>query len=362
METIAWLGFTHALFAAILMMGKKGQSVSDKILIAWLVLLAIEFLTFGIDYRVFGAPLLSSSFLLFNPAFYLYSKTLIGGPFKLKYVQLLHLLPFMFFEITAYLIKEPYSLMHFLETNNNLWFRYAFAIASVVSWLTYNWVTFGLIVKHRKRLKNEFSNIGSNRTVGWLVFIVLFYNIYCLIAMALASLVILLEISLPVSPAYNYTTLLLFIFILGFYGLRQEEIYAKLKPDEIVKESNGKLNLSLQTVDDIRQKLTVYFASKQPYLNPELSMGNLSEALGVPKYQITEVLNGAIGKNFFQFVNEYRVEAVKKMLVKKPHYSVEAIGYECGFNSKSSFYTVFKNITGFAPLQYKNQIVNTLNE
>ncbi|HEY6915810.1 MAG TPA: helix-turn-helix domain-containing protein, partial [Paludibacter sp.] len=64
--------------------------------------------------------------------------------------------------------------------------------------------------------------------------------------------------------------------------------------------------------------------------------------LKIPKYQITEVLNTELGNNFFQFVNHYRVEAVKMMLSDpKNKYSIEAIGYECGFSSKSSFYTVF---------------------
>jgi AraC-like DNA-binding protein len=66
------------------------------------------------------------------------------------------------------------------------------------------------------------------------------------------------------------------------------------------------------------------------------------------------VLNTSIGKNFFQFVNAYRVEEVKRMLVDpKNLYSIEAIGYECGFSSKSSFYKEFKRITGMTPAEYK---------
>jgi AraC-like DNA-binding protein len=81
----------------------------------------------------------------------------------------------------------------------------------------------------------------------------------------------------------------------------------------------------------------------------------LANALGFPKHHITEVLNKEIGKNFFQFVNEYRVNAVKEMLIQpKNFYSIEAIGFECGFNSKSSFFTIFKKATGQTPLQYKN--------
>lgn len=67
-----------------------------------------------------------------------------------------------------------------------------------------------------------------------------------------------------------------------------------------------------------------------------------------------------IGKNFFQFVNSYRIEAVKKILLEpKLKYSIEAIGYECGFNSKSSFYTVFKNLTGETPVAFRKKALDT---
>ena len=86
-------------------------------------------------------------------------------------------------------------------------------------------------------------------------------------------------------------------------------------------------------------------------------MDVLSEDLKIPKYQITEVLNTTIGMNFFQFVNHYRVEAVKEMLAdKKNKFSIEAIGYECGFASKSAFYTVFKNMTGNTPVTYRQSL------
>jgi len=354
METIAWIGFSQGLFAAILMLAKREVSISDKILTAWLILLAIEFLTCAIDYRTYGVPLLSSSFLLFNPAFYLYSSSLVGGAFKLKPLQLLHLIPFLFLEIFAYVIKEPYSIRNFFDSNANLWFRYAFSVASVISWVAYNWATFNVLIRHRKRLVNEFSTIESNKRVGWLLFIVVFYNMFCLASIVVAASAIIFRLNFPVSPVYNYSALLLMVYILGFYGLRQGTIFTDKNPDEEeVKEKYIHSMLTDVRKNEIGRMLNEYFSKKRPYLNPELNMNMLSSALNVPKYQLTEVLNTLIKKNFFQYVNEYRVETVKKMLVIKTEYSIEAIGYECGFNSKSSFFTVFKNITGLTPLQYR---------
>jgi AraC-like DNA-binding protein len=358
METIAWIGFSQGLFAAIIMLAKRGVSISDKILTAWLALLAIEFLTCAIDYRYYGVPLLTSSFLLLNPAFYLYSTSLAGGPFKLKLIQLMHLFPFLFFEISAYVLKESYSIRDFFTPNANLWFRYSFSIASVVSWVAYNWATINVILKHRKRLVNEFSTIESNKRISWLLFIVIFYNLYCMVLIAVTVSSIVFRINFSVSPVYNYSALLLMVYIFGFYGLRQGTIFMDTVPDEDVKDKYIHSILSEERKNAIRNLLLEYFNKKRPYLNPELNMNMLSDELKVPKYQLTEVLNILIKKNFFQFVNEYRVEAVKKMLLKNTGYSIEAIGYECGFNSKSTFFTVFKNIAGLTPLQYRQTMNN----
>lgn len=357
METIAWLGFSQGLFAAILMMTKKERTVADKLLTAWLSLLSIEFLTCSIDFMIFGTPLLSSSFLLFNPAFYFYSKSLIDSSFKLKWVQLLHLIPFIFFESLAYILKEPYSLGDFFDPDSTLWFRYFFSIASFLSWIFYNTATSSLILRHRKRLLNELSNIESNSKVGWLLFIVVFYNTYSLILMVVSLVSIVSSISLTISHVYNYSTMLLMVYILGFYGLRQQKVIQDFDNTlENGKYSRSNLNQSQKLL--IQEKLLGYFKKEMPYLNPELNMDSLSQELDIPKYQLTEVLNTNIGKNFFQFVNEYRIKAViEKLLDPNNLYSIEAIGYDCGFSSKSSFFTVFKKFTGMTPQKYRMTMI-----
>jgi AraC-like DNA-binding protein len=357
METIAWLGFSQGLFAAILMFTKNGRSVSDKILTGWLSLLAIEFFMCGLDYRMFGAPILSSSFLLFNPAFFLYVKSLVNGNFKLRWIQLLHLFPYLFFKIVAYLVQEPYEINTYFVPNTTLWFRVAFGVATIVSWIFYNYATAITVVKHRKSLENEFSTIENYLKIGWLFFIIIFYNLYCLALVVIGILIVFHRLDVVPVHVFNYSILLALIYILSFYGLKQRMLFAKAPAIAPVDERYRYSGLAAEKKENIRLLLMKYFEKEKPYLNPELNMNMLAEALGVPKHQLTEVLNSDIGKNFFRFVNEFRVEAVKEKLKhNKRNYSVEAIGYECGFNSKSTFYTVFKQIAGVAPAEFENSI------
>ncbi len=354
-ETIAWVGFSQGLFAAILMMTKRNRNDSDKILVAWLTLLAIEFLTCAIDYKVFGNPLLSSSFLLFNPAFYLYITSLVKPSFRLKWMQLLHLVPFVFFEVIAYIIKEPYTLRTYFSPDSSLWYRYMFGAASSISWLVYNSYSAFIVFRHRKSLENEFSNIESQQKLGWLLFIVVFYNVYCVFTAVTSIMAIYLSLNFPLPHLYNYSALLLLIYILGFYGLQQGIIFKPIFEDNDGKYSKSPLSNARKAV--IKRQLIKYFREEQPYLDANLNMNALSTYLNVRKHYLTEVLNTEIGKNFFRFVNEYRVEAVKKQLADpKNIYSIEAIGYECGFSSKSSFFTVFKKLTGQTPMQYKKEV------
>ncbi|HSH52677.1 MAG TPA: hypothetical protein VK982_13210, partial [Bacteroidales bacterium] len=99
MEVLVWVGLSQSLFTAILISTKKHANVSDKILSTWLFMLAISFLLSGLEYQIFKQPMLSNSALIINPAFYLYIKSLTQQNFKIKWIQLLHLGPFIVIEI-----------------------------------------------------------------------------------------------------------------------------------------------------------------------------------------------------------------------------------------------------------------------
>lgn len=359
METIAWIGFSQSIFAAILIGTKKENSVADKILTAWLSLLGIEFFTCGFDFQVFGKPLLSSSFLLINPAFSLYVKSLILRDFRLKWTQLFHLTPYLVFETITYVLNKPFTLQSFFQSGYFNWYSYIFSLVTLFSWIHYNSLSAALIIRHRKKLFNEFSNIESNKKITWLYFIVIFYNIYCLSTVTMAALTLFLRLDFLLPLIVNYSVLLLLVYILGFYGLHQKSISLYTETEVRESRSPHTLNIPADRRAAIQTELTRYFREEKPYLNPELNMSMLANHLKVPKHHLTEVLNADLGSNFFHFVNGFRIEAVKKMLINPGNrFSIEAIGYECGFSSKSSFFTVFKNFTGKTPMEYKNEAVS----
>jgi len=357
METIYWIGFSQSIFAAVLIGSKKENSAADKILTAWLSLLGIEFFTCALDYRIFGDPLLSSSFLLINPAFYLYVKSLILKDFRLKYSQLLHLAPFIVFETIAYWLNKPFSLANFFESGISHWYNYLFSAVTMVSWFHYNTASSFLIFRHRNKLMDDFSNIENHKKITWLYFIVIFYNLYCLTIVITSLLTFILRLDFLIPHIINYSALLLLVYILAYYGLHQKTISLWFE-----KEVRGMPGIrSLQIPENrrslIRQELEKHFIQEKPYLNPDLNMTLLADQLNIPKHQLTDVLNADMGANFFLYVNGFRVEAVKKLLSDpRNRYSIEAIGYECGFSSKSSFFTVFKKLTGLTPLEYKNSL------
>lgn len=354
-EIILWVGISQALFAAMLVLSKKNKSISDRILSAWLILMAIEFFTLAMDYLFINKPLLSSSLLLINPAFYLYVKSLTDKYFEIKPIQLLHLLPFVFFETFAYVIQETIQLNDFFIVDKSYGFRLAFGISNIISWLVYNFLSVSMLHRHRMNILHEFSSLERGIKLIWIFSVVIFYNVYCLVLLITGLSVIFTGKFIMLPQVINYSVMLFLIYVLGFYGLGQSMIYQrksqKNKEDDL-RYKNSILNEDRKKI--ITKKILEVFERDKPFLNPDFNMDMLSEAIHIPKHQISHVMNTELNSNFFNFVNAYRVEEVKKMLSDENHpYSIEAIGYECGFNSKSSFFSVFKKMTGKTPFVFK---------
>ncbi|SFE97873.1 transcriptional regulator, AraC family [Chitinophaga sp. CF118] len=146
-------------------------------------------------------------------------------------------------------------------------------------------------------------------------------------------------------PLYFSLITYLIIFIL-LYRKKANDLssFATLKyGDKKVNEDEAKT---------IVAKLQKVMNEKELFRNPNLKLGDLAREINVPSHQLSRILNDSLQKNFTLFVNEYRINAACKMLSYQTNFTIEAVGDEVGFNSKSTFFAAFKKIKGLTPNTY----------
>lgn len=116
--------------------------------------------------------------------------------------------------------------------------------------------------------------------------------------------------------------------------------------------------LSGLDVNKILIRLEELMKEEKFFADEELSLRDLARELAISPHQLSEVLNEKLKKNFNTFVNEYRIEEAKEMLRDEPDRSILSVGIAAGFNSNTTFCTVFSRITGMSPSQYRKKILS----
>ncbi|MEC3965010.1 helix-turn-helix domain-containing protein [Flagellimonas halotolerans] len=119
-------------------------------------------------------------------------------------------------------------------------------------------------------------------------------------------------------------------------------------------EKYKKSGLTEEEALAIRGKIKKAFEEDRIYRNNTICLDELSEHIQDNRYKVSQVINTYFSKNFYSFLNEYRIKEAKHLLVSDPTLSVKAVMYEVGFNSKNSFYGAFKKVTGLSPNDYRS--------
>jgi len=136
-----------------------------------------------------------------------------------------------------------------------------------------------------------------------------------------------------------------------FDAIKQfDHVSMRKEPEEKYKKSS----LSKELSDEIASNLKHAIEKKQLFLNPQLTLSDLAEDIDVSNHDISQVLNENIGKNFYEYINSFRLSHFIN-LYKDPKYkqfTLLSIAYESGFNSKTTFNTFFKKNTGKSPRDY----------
>ncbi|WP_460219766.1 helix-turn-helix domain-containing protein [Psychroserpens sp. MEBiC05023] len=225
------------------------------------------------------------------------------------------------------------------KTHIGLWRPYIINII-YIQWFIYILATAFVI---RNRIKNLF--IRQNKVTGldiWLISI-LIGNLLLVASYYFTSFVNY------ISGALTFSFLLYILLLFVFYNKKNKSILFYNKDKYADKK------IATEDALQLTQKLNTIMHEDALYKNANLKSSDIAKKTGLTTHQFSQLLNDNLGKNFALFVNEYRIEAAKSMLKNNTNLTLEAIGYECGFNSKSTFFTTFKKLVGMTPSQFKNQ-------
>jgi AraC-like DNA-binding protein len=306
----------------------------------------------------------------YGPLLLLYARWMTTEKPSFDTRYLWHFAPFFIFLIASLIFIDERVMKGtdgFLVKDRFVSFRIIYAVTFFVSITAYSVGTFVVIHRHQKRLKELVSYSTGKITLQWLLGLsITFYTGYVLMFI-LGGIDILVGF-MPFDPyEISFIGLTILTFLFGVFGFNQPVIFEEVVhyrenslPDSESKEGKKyqRSGLKKKDINKHVKQIEAHMTDAKPYLNRELTIYDLSEQLEIPRHILSEIINEHMGKNFYNLVNDYRVEEVKRRLEdpQYKHLTILAIAYDSGFNAKSSFNTIFKEKTGSTPSEYLTSV------
>jgi AraC-like DNA-binding protein len=350
----------------ILLLNNKGVRKTRANTFLSVLLGALTFSTFHLrfagdvihHFSVKAYSLGDPTFLLIPPLLWFYIIELTGGRVRATFKTILHFLPFLVIvfcslSFSSFLSGNP--LANLLDSHPRLPFT-IFWMAVVIQFSCYQYLIHRKWRDYQNIIRQEISNT-EDANISWVRFfmsVFLIVNIFFLFSL---FAVIHLDVMNMVWKSVSIV-LSLSIFALGYKGILQREIFysdvnipsSRVEPQ---LEKQGKPN------QELVEKLLQFMQDKKPFCDPELSLSSLSKQIGLNRNQLSQLINHGIGENFYDFINKYRVDEVKRLMLdpQKQNYNLLGIALEAGFKSKSTFNLIFKRFTGLTPSEYKKNSI-----
>jgi AraC-like DNA-binding protein len=362
-DIFIYAGIVQGFFLAfVLLRANRALQSQNRMLSGLLIVLSC-----AIIHSVFVAPSLTHVIgnpikikepfiLLIGPMLYFYAEKLFGLDTGMGTRSLLHGIPFLLF----FALNLPFFI-HNQDSPYSKFFIDHSPTITIVVWIliieqygAYLWAISRITHRFLGKAREEFSNLEELDPSWVRFFMVIFLIILVFLMVVLFSLIHLggfLEFERVISLLFSLS-----IFGLGYKGLFQKGLFPQ--PAETAAElmpMDVPLTATYKNEEGI-ERLIKFIDETKPYLDPDLTLTQLADALGLGRNQLSEMINAGLGINFYDFINKYRVEEVKHLLDdrKKQHIKIIAIAFEAGFPSKSSFNNIFKKYTGLTPSEYRN--------
>lgn len=384
---ILYLGAIQGLLLSVFLFSIRTNKISNRLMALLTSCWGIVLLTFALMdkglYDKFPHLLFTIDQLifLFFPLLYLQVKYLLESHKKFLRLDLFHFLPFLLsiiFSIDLFLMsgeekymmtKKPTEYFLILEIISNE----VIAIQGVV----YSLLAIRLIRSYQKKIRNFESTLDKSiiKVLYIGISLILFSWTIGIVGLNLEYLNV--NVGLDYF-AYTYLILVLVIYIISYAAVKSPEVFKldintirdhplniktlvpKSKKTSLREKEDKQEQIAInEFVQDpvnnkLNEQLVQYMENEKPFLNPELCLPDLADSLGIPRNQLSLVINKLHNKNFYEFVNHYRVNEVKQLMIdpSNKHLKLISLAYDAGFNSKASFNRIFKQMTDMTPSQF----------
>jgi AraC-like DNA-binding protein len=361
-ELICYIGGLMGILLCIVTLSTSQKSKTVKyslaaFLIVWSIVVFFGTLIYSgkIIYVIHIFRLDSPLHYLMGPTVYFFTLSTLKPEFKFKKNQLLHLLPFLFNFI-------EFLPFYFNTTANKLSnYENLMAHGSVIMPIHYLLKTFSVLAYFvaqlflfKKYQMNKLQVKKSNQfQVSWFI---LYFG--CQFMLTFASLFDHFSGLHLFGDPYRFimkmTAFFLYCIMIGLLFF-PNILYGNARGKEEIKEKYSHSKLSNEVKIDILNNLNAYMKGEdKPFQSEKITMAEVAKILKVSTQQISQVINEKTDLNFNDFVNSYRIEEAKKMLLSNTFskLTIDAIAQKSGFRSKSAFYVAFKKHTGNTPKEF----------
>ncbi len=376
MSIIFVIGVVQAFFIEFILLNKKNKTLADKVLAVWMFFIGLHLFLFYLDYEGFlmhlphvigillPLPLIHGPFLL------IYINHLIDARQQFDRSEFLHFLPILI----CYLIMIPQFLMPVKELNAHIdlietgghtpFYLQILGTMTMLTGMVYIPWSLLRLRNHKKSLGENFS-YKESIDLQWLRNLVIGMGIIWVAVIGTNVVFMYFEGEATYGETIIFSTVTLFVFLIGYFGIRQGRIFADPATGTILQENEepkkyGKSSLKEGKAQQYLTALQQLMEQDKPHLEPKITLAQLARRLGITANNLSQVINEQLEQNFFDFINEYRVEEFKARLMADKEKKITLLGHalDSGFSSKSSFNEVFKKVTGQTPSAFQRQIKN----
>ena len=362
--------FIMLLLAFFLLTVNTKNKLSNRLFASFLMVTAFDLSSFFTD-KYFETNLNFEIFrmtisLLIMPIFYLYVKAVCHSDFRLKIKHLTLIIPFVITNLVFiprfYLATTIESIFIYEHFKQMLEIRFFYILAEL-QYAFYIVLVFIILKKYKEIYLENYTNT-NNSSYKWLFQMTVFFLIaHCIVFFKSVIRYTDYNVFLNTSNVIIGAIALIISCWFVLKALNNPDLFKGVNSNMLLVNeaviSTEKESFQTPKSVEIASQIELvkkYVLENEPYLEPSLTIQELSKQVNIPVRDLSVLINHHINQHFFDFINEYRIQKAMQILKNpsKSKLTILEILYEVGFNSKSSFNTAFKKFTNQTPTEFRN--------